>query len=317
MRPAYSVIFFTVASGAGYGMLALLGLLAPSAVVPPGPWFPAAAFALALGLVSFGLVSSAFHLGRPERALKAYSQWRTSWLSREGVLATAAYLPALVLASGWIFGDRQAPAVRAAGLATALLSGLTVYATGMIYATLRPVPAWHNRWVVPNYLALALLTGALWVNALVVLFGRPSPDAAMVVVVATFLAFYLKRRYWRFIDAAPGPATPESATGLGGLGRVRLLDPTPDRTTFVTQEMVYRIARKHARKLRRWAFLLLFAAPLAATFAAAELEGAPLLAGAAALLGAAGASAGAVIERWLFFAEARHVAGLYHGAEAG
>ena len=317
MRPAYSVIFFTVASGGGYGMLALLGLLAPSAVVPPGPWFPAAAFALALGLVSFGLVSSAFHLGRPERALKAYSQWRTSWLSREGVLATAAYLPALVLASGWIFGDRQAPAIRAAGLATALLAGLTVYATGMIYATLRPVPAWHNRWVVPNYLALALLTGALWVNALVVLFGRPSPDAAMVVVVATFLAFYLKRRYWRFIDAAPASATPESATGLGGLGRVRLLDPTPDRTTFVTQEMVYRIARKHARKLRRWAFLLLFAAPLVATFAAAELEGAPLLAGAAALLGAAGASAGAVIERWLFFAEARHVVGLYHGAEAG
>ena len=317
MRPAYSVIFFTAASGAGYGMLALLGLLAPTEVVPPGPWFPAAAFALALGLVSVGLVSSAFHLGRPERALRAYSQWRTSWLSREGVLATAAYLPALALAAGWIFGDRQAPAVRAAGLATALLAGLTVYATGMIYATLRPVPAWHNRWVVPNYLALALLTGALWVNALVVLFGRPSPDAAMVVVVALFLAFYLKRRYWRFIDAAPGPATPESATGLGGLGKVRLLDPTPDRTTFVTQEMVYRIARKHARKLRRWAFLLLFAAPLAATFAAAELEAAPPLAGAAALVGAVAASAGAVVERWLFFAEARHVVGLYHGAEAG
>lgn len=317
MRPAYSVIFFTAASGAGYGMLALLGLLAPTAVVPPGPWFPAVAFGLALGLVSFGLVSSAFHLGRPERALKAYSQWRTSWLSREGVLATAAYLPALVLASGWIFGDRQAPAVRVAGLATALASGLTVYATGMIYATLRPVPAWHNRWVVPNYLALALLTGALWVNALVILFGRPSPDAAMVVVVALFLAFYLKRRYWRFIDSATGPATAESATGLGGIGTVRLLDPTPDRTTFVTQEMVYRIARKHARKLRRWAFLLLFAVPLAATFAAAELEGAPVLAGAAALLGAAGASVGAVVERWLFFAEARHVVGLYHGAEAG
>lgn len=30
MHPAFSVIFFTTASGAGYGLLALLGVLGPA-----------------------------------------------------------------------------------------------------------------------------------------------------------------------------------------------------------------------------------------------------------------------------------------------
>ncbi len=314
MHPAYSVIFFTTASGAGYGLLAMLGVLASSGVVPDSVWFGVSAFALALGAVSFGLLSSTFHLGRPERAIKAYSQWRTSWLSREGVLATATYAPALLLAWGWVFGDRSDPIIRLAGLATALLSGLTVYATGMIYATLRPVHAWCNRWVVPNYLALGLLTGTLWLHALVVLFGQPSPDVSMVLVLALFLAFYLKRRYWRFIDSTAASASPESATGLGHLGRVRLLDPPPGQATFVTREMGYRIARRHARKLRRYAFVLLFALPLIGALAATE--SAYWLAAPASLLAALSASVGAVIERWLFFAEARHVASLYHGASS-
>ena len=44
----------------------------------------AAAFAL---LVSAGLLSSVGHLGKPLRAWRAFSQWRSSWLSREGVAA--------------------------------------------------------------------------------------------------------------------------------------------------------------------------------------------------------------------------------------
>jgi DMSO reductase anchor subunit len=49
---------------------------------------------LAALLVTLGLLSSTFHLGHPERAWRAFSQWRSSWLSREGVAAVATYLPA-------------------------------------------------------------------------------------------------------------------------------------------------------------------------------------------------------------------------------
>ena len=182
----------------------------------------------------------------------------------------------------------------------------------MIYATQRPVLAWCNPWVPPIYLALALLTGALWLNALLALFGRASPDASLVVVVALFLSFYLKRRYWRFIDAAGAISTPESATGPGTIGKPRPLDPPQTRTTDATRETGHRIARKQVAKLRRFAFVLLFALPLALTMAAMETA---WIAAAAAALAALSGSVGVVIERWLFFAEAKHGVTLDRGAE--
>ena len=71
---------------------------------------------LALGLISAGLLSSAGHLGRPERAWRAFSQWRSSWLSREGVASVATFVPAGLFAIGWVFLGRTDGWVAVAGL---------------------------------------------------------------------------------------------------------------------------------------------------------------------------------------------------------
>src|SRR5256885_1551665 len=107
MHPAFSVIIFTTASGAGYGLLALLGLGATLGLLPADFTFGLVAFGLALGLITGGLLSSTLHLGHPERAWRAFSQWRTSWLSREGVASVATYLPAGLFALGWVVWGRQ------------------------------------------------------------------------------------------------------------------------------------------------------------------------------------------------------------------
>src|SRR3712207_4420362 len=109
MHPALSVIVFTTSSGMGYGLLTLLGLGGAFGLLPAAPGFGIAAFALALGLVTAGLLSSLLHLGRPERAWRALSQWRSSWLSREGVLALATFVPA---GRFWV---RSVPPDRGAG----------------------------------------------------------------------------------------------------------------------------------------------------------------------------------------------------------
>ena len=93
MHPAYSVILFTTASGAGYGLLALLGLVGFNHGPASSLIFGLTAMVIALGLITIGLLSSTFHLGHPERAWRAFSQWRSSWLSREGVAAVLTYLP--------------------------------------------------------------------------------------------------------------------------------------------------------------------------------------------------------------------------------
>ena len=313
MHPAYSVIFFTTASGAGYGLLALFGIAAAIGWIDPSRLLGGSGLLLALGLITAGLFSSTLHLGHPERAWRAFSQWRSSWLSREGVAAVVTYAPALIFAYGWVWlGSFGAPWA-AFGILAALCAVVTVYCTSMIYVSLNAVPRWNNRWVPVNYLTLALATGAVWFDVLVRVFNATAEGTGVLVVVTAALAATLKFLYWRDIDTADATATAESATGLGDLGKVRLLDPPHTSENYLLQEMGYRIARKHAQKLRRLSAILLFALPAVLAVAAMPLDEIP--AAVLAIIGAISASVGVVIERWLFFAEAQHAVSLYYGAE--
>lgn len=311
MHPAYSVIFFTTMSGAGYGLLVLLGILGATGVLPPERWFGFAGFGLALGLATVGLLASTFHLGHPERAWRAFSQWRTSWLSREGVAAVVTYIPAGLFAMGWVIFETAWPLF---GWLTAICAAATVYTTAMIYASLRTLRQWHNPWVPPAYLAIGFATGAVLLNALVHLFGLFAPWVAWTAIIGLAAALLVKLAYWRSV-ALTGPRyTAEAATGLGRFGEVRQLEAPHSRPNFVMREMGYEIARKHADRLRALCVVLGFLAP-------AALIALTLISGAAvglvlAVLAVLPAGVGVAIERWLFFAEAQHVVTVYYGASA-
>ena len=314
MQPTFSIVCFTTASGAGFALLLIVGIGVPLALLPLDPWFGAAALGAAFAFAVGGLISSVFHLGRPERAWRAFSQWRSSWLSREGVLSVATFVPAIVFAIGWLVFGRTAGGFGFSGFLAAVLAAGTIVCTGMIYASLKPIRQWHNRWVVPNYLLLALMGGFLLLD-LVIRFWRPAPlGTPILALAAVALAWAAKEAYWRHIDTAAAPSTPESATALGQRGPVRLLEPPHTQDNYLLKEMGYRIARKHRRRLRMAARLFAFALPFALTVAA-------LIVGfgiGAVLAGAAVASAalGLLVERWLFFAEATHTVTLYYGAAA-
>lgn len=312
MHPAYSVLFFTTASGAGYGLLFWLCLFGALGITPPGPGLGIAGFGLALALITAGLLASTAHLGHPERAWRAFSQWRTSWLSREGVAAVATYVPAGLAAIGWVFWQSASGAGLIA-LALAAIGALaTVWCTGMIYACLKPVPAW-NRPIVPwIYLSLGLATGGILLCLLLGLFGQPWQAPAIASLASLGTAFVLKVIYWRAIDApASGPSLGD-ATGLGGT--VRVLDPPHTMENFVQREMGYAIGRRHGAKLRRIALACLFAVPMVCLALALALGG--WMAVGLFALAAIAAAAGVLIERWLFFAQARHIASVYYGNSA-
>ena len=78
------------------------------------------------------------------------------------------------------------------GLLAALGAALTVCCTSMIYASLKPIREWHQPLVPPVYLAFALMTGALLLHALLLLFGAARGWAAALALLATALAFGLK-----------------------------------------------------------------------------------------------------------------------------
>lgn len=311
MNPAPSIIFFTVASGAGYGLLFWMGLLRPLGLVPGGPGFGALAIGLALVLIMLGLLSSTAHLGRPERAWRALSQWRSSWLSREGVAAAATFAPAGLFFVGTI--GEGGGFTTLMGLLSAFGAAVTVYCTGMIYASLRTIRQWHHPLVTPGYLLFGAFSGASILALLAAVWGAAAAPAGIAALLGA-AAFVLKRAYWASVDAAPPVATPESATGLGFIGKVRPLDPPHTETNYLLREMAFRIGRAHAARLRRIAALGGFAVP-AVLLALAFLTGGAV----AALLALAAtglALLGLLAERWLMFAEATHTVALYYGQPA-
>jgi DMSO reductase anchor subunit len=300
MHPAVSVIFFTVTSGAGFGLIALIGLGWP---LHEGALAVFLSCALAGGLAVAGLLASTFHLGHPERAWRAFSQWRSSWLSREGVLAVAALLTFAAYALAWmVTGERIAPL----GVATAILSLATVFATGMIYASLKTVRQWHSALTPLCYLGFALASALPLAAAI----GTDRSARTIALALAALaLAWLFKLAWWRrarTADFHPGSDT-GTATGLGSLGKVRLMERPHTGENYLTREMVHRIGRKHAKILRLIAGGAGFIA--AGVFLGLALAGLP-----AVFLSLAFASliAGLLVERWLFFAEARHSVSLYY-----
>ena len=320
MHPALSVIFFTTLSGAGYGLLAWTGLgMALSALrgtpAPHPEGLQLAALVLGLLLSTVGLLCSLAHLGKPARAWRAVSQWRTSWLSREGVLALATPLPALVaivllLAPAEGAEGPGAVLPTALGLALAALALATVACTAMIYASLRPIPAWRHPLVLPVYLLFAVSTGlALQLALVAALRGDPGVATLLpAVALSGLLLAVLKALYWRAIDRAPAPVTRGAAVGLPGRA-VRVFERPHTEASYVTREMAFQLARRHARRLRLATVAALVALPLPAALAAAA-GWVPALP--AAIVCALALLAGSFVERWLFFAQARHVVASYY-----
>lgn len=301
MHPAASIIVFTTLSGLGYGLAAMLGagLLDPAALATK------IAHLLALALIGAGLLSSTLHLGNPQRAWRAFSQWRSSWLSREGVLAVAG-LPVLAFnAAASIFRDAYIPAT---GLLAVLFCIVTVCCTATIYASLRSVQAWNTRLTPACFLAFSLAGGAL----LALLFsGVPATWPALATVVMLALAWGLKWSWWGRLDGPKALSTPESATGLGNIGHVRLFERPHMNGNYLTREMGYSVARKHARKLRVIALLAGGVAPAVLVVLSLAVGGWPAIA--LTCLACASHLLGVLTERWLFFAEARHAVMNYYG----
>ncbi|TPN89509.1 dimethyl sulfoxide reductase anchor subunit [Mesorhizobium sp. CU2] len=312
MHPAFSVVFFTTATGAGYGLLALLGMLGGFSLIPADFWLGLVGMALALGLIAAGLLSSTGHLGRPERAWRAFSQWRSSWLSREGVASVATFIPACIFGIGWVFLGRSGGWVAIAGLLAAIGAAVTVCTTGMIYASLKPIAQWHSRYTLPAYLIFAAMTGSVLGNALLQGFNVGSNAMLILALLATLAGWGWKLATWRYNDRLEISTTANTATGLAG-GLVRSIEWPHTEENYLLKEMGFRIARKHSAKLRLIAQALAFVVPLV-LLVLVFVAPWPLAALSSALA-AIVQFAGVLVERWLFFAEAKHTVTLYYGLE--
>ena len=290
MHPAPSVIFFTAFSGLGFGLLAFLGLEMPGL----NGWFAFSFYFIAYALAVGGLLASVTHLANPKNAIKSFSQWRSSWLSREGILAIAALLTTAVYAIGRIFFDTYLPTIGAIG---SILCLMTVFSTSMIYTQLKTIPRWSN-WTTPlMFMSFTLAGGAL-------MSGQITKALWLLIIAAIAQVLNWRTGDQEMLTTQTNLGT---ATGLGNIGIVRQYEAPHTGTNYLLNEMVYVLGRKHARKVRRISFVAAFLVPILALLA---FRDAPHIGG---MLAVIFHILGVIGSRWLFFAEARHVVANYYG----
>ncbi|PPB80070.1 DMSO reductase anchor subunit [Albidovulum inexpectatum] len=292
MHPAPSIIIFTTLSGAGFGMLAWLALGAVPVGGMPALLFWGMGYALAIG----GLVASTFHLGNPQRALLAFTQWRTSWLSREAWASAMTLVILAPVALAAILGIRVPVVI---GVIGALMCIATVVTTGMIYAQMKTVPRW-NTWMTPVQFVLFSLTGGA------ILSLQLSDAVVLCVLLATALVAVYAMGDARVREVFPST---QSAIGSGRNVETRALFAPHSGPNYVMKEMIHVVGRKHSRRLRVLSVLLAAIIPALLMLFAPGQDILPIV----AVLHLTGALAA----RWLFFAEAEHVVGLYYGAGPG
>lgn len=310
MHPAFSVIFFTVSSGAGFGLFALLVL---ADLVGLGGGLSTeqklTAGIIALLLISGGLTSSVFHLANPKNAWRAFSRYRTSWLSREGVFAVIFFPFAIAyLGLTWLGMTDFDWLTQMMGIIAVLLAWITIFSTGMIYACLKTIRQWNSPLVPANYLALGHFLGALILLAIANYNNTVGLNAYIALTMGLLvIAAALKAIYYFWIANPGATSTIKTATGFTR-GKVRLLDTGHTHGTFLTEEFGFQIARQFAILLKTVVFLAAFVIPAIWLLALPATQiNLYLLTGIALI--------GIFTERWLFFAEARHVVNLYHGAQ--
>ncbi|MBK6402125.1 MAG: dimethyl sulfoxide reductase anchor subunit [Rhodocyclaceae bacterium] len=326
MKPAFSVIFLTTLIGTGQGLFlalftaesyAAFGLLPPQTAS-----FHAAGTAFVLLFLAGGLIASFFHLGRPERAWRTATQWRTSWLSREVIV-----LPAFM---GVTFLYGMAHGLGANPVLTTLPSGAPVnvtavlgtagtvlafalfVCTGMIYACLRFLREWHSPLTVVNYILLGSASGftfaatyAAWTAPGLVRFF------AGWALVISFIAM-LSRIASLVRNARLKPeSTLQSALGIK---HPRIVQKTQGAMggSFNTREFFHGRPQTVLRSVK-WFFLVFaFALPMILLGMATVAEAlAPSLIAAFILQ-----CLGLIAERWFFFAQASHPQNLYYQSVA-
>jgi DMSO reductase anchor subunit len=322
VNPRFSVILLTTLIGAGQGLFVaiftveaatLFGLLPP----PIQPWFYFYGSLLAFAFTATGLVASLFHLGRPARAWRSTTQWRTSWLSREVIVLPAflgvVFVYAIAHFFGWngtygASGGGMADATLLIGATGTVLAILLYVCTGMVYACLPFLREWASPLTVINYTLLGLASGFALAGAAMIASPPLLRYFATSALAFTLLGLVGRAASLRRNALLRPKSTLQSAIGVK---HPRIVQTSQGfvGASFNTREFFHGRTKAMLRSVK-WTFLL-GAFVLPSALLAAWLLGAPK-----AFLVAAFAVQylGLLAERWYFFAQANHPQNLYYQA---
>ena len=322
MHPAYSVILLTTLIGVGQGLFLALytGQVYSLANLLPAQdslRFYAIGSILSLALLAGGLLASFFHLGHPERAWRAASQWRTSWLSRE-VIVLPAFMSLVLLYALTHYFHLTLPLFTVAdtlavdatliiGLVASVLAFVLFLCTAMIYASMRFIKAWHSPLTVANFVLLGIASGFMLAAAfsaylgahLVAFYATWAVLGTLLAALTRAASLYRNSQFKCKVDLQSAIGVHHSQLQQKSQGFMG--------GSFNTREFFHGAGNRTLASIKGFFLVTVFVLPVALLAASNALQSAylPILAFAVQYLGL-------MAERWYFFAEARHPQNLYY-----
>ncbi len=308
MYPSKSIIFFTVISGTGYGIF--IGLLFNILFIEISYSLN---YKLFISLVSFlmivlGLLSSTLHLGHPERAWRAFSQWKSSWLSREGLVSVITFFPMVLFYYFWINNINGYVFLL---IILCIFSLLTIFCTGQMYATLKTIPSWNNSLVTPIYIFNGITVGSLFVYSINFYFNYNIFLYEKFIIITITLNLLLKISYWILIRQKTNTNI-QTAVGIKSKD-ISFFEGPHTGKNYLTTEMINKSNNKNNHFLRLTFCILTFIIPLYMINQYSTLIADQFILKLSMIFVFILALIGMIIERYLFFIQSKHVVGLYYG----
>lgn len=324
MHPAFSVIFLTTLIGAAQGLfLALVTAQVYSAIelvaVKESGTFYAVGSVIALVLLVAGLVSSVFHLGRPERAWRAAAMWRTSWLSREVIALPAfmgiVFIYAVIHGFGLDFTVVQLnpevsiPFTIIIGVIGTFLCFALFVCTGMIYAAIKFLQEWATPLTLVNFILLGMASGFSLATVYAV---YQAPELINLfsgwALLLTFASAITRISSLIRNSRIKPKTTVKSAIGIRH-PKIKQIAQGAMGGSFNTREYFHG-QLDITVKIVKWSFLVLvFLVPMILLSVGLFTK-----LGFVFLLAAIIQYIGLIAERWFFFAQANHPQNIYYQA---
>ena len=324
MHPAFSVIFLTTLIGAGQGLfLALFSAqaytelnLLPSMADTN---FFGVGSVLAFAFLAIGLISSVFHLGHPERAWRAASMWRTSWLSRE-VIALP-FMMAMIFVYGVMHlfgidgviysdtaGNHFSYSLIVAGSLAMIASFILFICTGMIYACIKFLQEWATPLTVINYALFGVASGFTFAAAYSSFYNAPEMTKFFgiwaviltVVVLLTRLASMYRNAHIKHKSSM------KSAIGVRH-NKIQQKAMGMQGGSYNTREYFHGKTALFLKSVKYIFLVLVFPIPVILLLAGLGSADSTLLVAAFIVQ-----YVGLIFERWYFFAQSNHPQNLYY-----
>jgi DMSO reductase anchor subunit len=311
MKPDIAIIYFTVCSGTGYGIIVSLISFFFYNNANLETNIKIIFFILSFFLIISGLVSSTLHLGHPKRIWRALSQWKSSWLSREGVAAILTFAPTTLFFNLWIFTN-YTKLTLCFLLISSIFSLITTFCTAKIYSSLKAIPAWHNPLVPTIYILNSLVLGSIITFSIFFYFEVKIILLANFIIIFCFTALFIKLLYWISINNY-SKSNISTATGLGTSKTTSFFEGPHTGKNFLMKEMINNISKYKSIFLRLCFCIFTYVTPATYILQMPSLVISKDIISLTLIIISVTAFIGMLIERYLFFIDSKHTVSLFYG----